>query len=124
MNAELFNQILSKHKRVAIVGGPKVGKTTLSRLATDRVIHHNDDAKHLNWEDHPAYWINKAVEPSFVIEGVHVARALRKGLKVDAIVHLDQPHTELNKGQASMTKGHQKILNEALAMNPDIPVYK
>ena len=123
MTPEEFKEILAKNAS-KIIGGPKVGKTTLANLATDRVIHHNDDGKHIPWEDQPQHWIDKATQDKFVIEGVHASRALRKGLQVDAIVHLDEPRQELSKGQASMHKGQQKIIKEALEKHPYVPVYK
>ena len=125
MNSELFQEILAKHKRVAIVGGPQVGKTTLASTVTDRPVHNNDTGKHIAWEDQPEYWKNRVFgQDSFVLEGVQAARALRKGLKVDAVVELTDPYKELSPGQKSMHKGHAKIFGDVVRDNPDLPVYR
>jgi hypothetical protein len=125
MNTNQLRDILAKHKRVAIIGGPKAGKTTLANFVTDRTVLHSDDGKHLGWEAQPEFIKQKlANQDSFVAEGVHVSRALRKGLKVDAIIHLENPHQELSSGQAAMHKGQQKIIREALQKHAGIKVYK
>lgn len=125
MTPQEFQQICAKHKRVAIVGGPQVGKTTLAKTITDRPIHHNDDGKHIEWSKQPEYWKNAvAGQESFVIEGVQAARALRKGLQVDAVVELDHPWVELKKGQAAMRKGHHTIFADVIKQNPRLKVYR
>ncbi len=50
---------MAAHKRVAIVGGPQTGKTTLAKKITDRKIFHNDEAKWVPWENQPGYWKEK-----------------------------------------------------------------
>lgn len=125
MNEREFLQVLSKHNRVAIVGGPQVGKTTLAKKVTDRPVFHNDDHKDAEWSEVPGRILSQTKdELSYVVEGVHVSRALRKGLEVDAIIHLQQPHVDLTPGQISMHKGQDTIMKEAFAMNPTIPVYR
>lgn len=126
MTSLQFQTILSRHKRVAIMGGPSTGKTELSKLVYDgRPVHHNDTAKHLSWEDHPKHWIEQAKgQPSFVIEGVHSIRAVRRGLKVDAIIHLTKPHQIQSDGQRSMSKGQATILREVAKDHPEIKIYE
>jgi hypothetical protein len=125
VNEQEFKQICATHKRIAIVGGPRTGKTTLAKTCTDRPIHHNDDGKHLSWESQPEYWKSRVEgQDSFVIEGVQAARALRKGLQVDAVVELDKPHVELSKGQVAMSKGHKKIFGDVISANPFLKVYR
>lgn len=120
-----WTAVLRRHKRIAIVGGPQGGKTTLARTVDDRPIHHNDTAKHLPWEDQPGHWIKQAEgQESFIIEGVHAIRAVRKGLPVDAIVHLNRPHKPRNPGQESMSKGQKTMLDEVAKSNPHIRVYE
>lgn len=119
---EQFKTILDNHNRVAIVGGPKTGKTTLSNLTTDRPVHH--DNPNLSWGEQTLHIKMKATQPKFVVEGVHVARALRRGLEVDAIVHLREPLQDLTAGQLNMHKGQQTIIKSALSINPNIPVYE
>ncbi len=45
--------MLNRYARVAIGGGPRVGKTTLAALATDRPVVHTDDWRGLPWSDQP-----------------------------------------------------------------------
>src|SRR5262245_4436614 len=40
-----FDDVLGKYSRVAIVGGPRTGKTTLSATVSDRPVIHTDDFK-------------------------------------------------------------------------------
>ena len=124
MSLEQLNQILAKHKRVAIVGGPKTGKTTLSRKLQGVEILHTDDLMHLNWEHQPeAISERLRGKSTFVVEGVQTARALRKGLEVDAVIFLDEPHQELIRGQLTMLKGVQKVFKEWQEKHPDVPVF-
>lgn len=121
-----FQTILAKHKRVAIMGGPSTGKTELSGLVYDgRPVHHNDTAKHLPWEDQPSHWMEQTKDQdSFVIEGVHAVRAVRRGLQVDAIIHLTKPHKPQSAGQQSMHKGQHTILQDVIRNNPSVKVYE
>jgi hypothetical protein len=120
-----LRQVLAQHKRVAIVGGPRTGKTTASLRVTDRPVIHTDGSMSKPWEDQPEL-IKQAVgdRERFVVEGVQTGRALRKGLEVDAVVIADQPKQPLTKGQRAMAKGCEKILNDYLASAPGVPVYR
>lgn len=111
-------------RRIVIVGGPHVGKTTLAnRLKSDygfSKTFHSDDVKHLGWSEsseHASKWFDESGE--WVIEGVQMARALRKWLKanpdtsLDAdVVVLSQSFDELLPGQVSMAKGVQTVMRE------------
>lgn len=117
--------ILAQHDRVAIAGGPGTGKSTLAGTVDDRPVLHTDDTKALDWADQPAAIIARAHgHHRMVIEGVQVGRALRKGLAVDAIVILSEPQEARTKKQAAMAKGCDKILAEALALNPHVKIYR
>ncbi len=107
----------------------------MSKFVTDRPVHHNDTALHIKWEDQPAHWIKQTKDqPAFVIEGVQAARAIRKGLDVDAVIHLsredadrhlnDTRGTPLKPGQVSMHKAQKTILAEALQDKPHVAVYR
>lgn len=111
-------------RRIVIVGGPHVGKTTLSEKLKAECgfenAHHSDDIKHLDWSESSefaSYWFDS--EDDYVAEGVQMARALRKwldrnpGKPLDAdIVWLTTPQTALLKGQVSMAKGVMTVLSE------------
>src|SRR5688572_32716971 len=103
--------------RIVIIGGPHVGKTTLSKRLKDELgienTHHSDDIKHLDWNassEVASHWFDE--DGDFIIEGVQMDRALRKWLRanpdksIDAdILLLDKPYGSLLQGQQSMAKG-------------------
>lgn len=61
---------------------------------------------------------------SFVVEGTQVARALRKGLEVDAVVYLSAPKVSGRKpGQIAMAKAVHTILMDWRKTNPKTPVF-
>lgn len=125
MIREQFLAVLRNHRRVAIAGGPRMGKTTLSRLVRDRPVIGTDEYKKLPWEEVPLQMIADVKDlPAFVIEGVQVPRALRKGLEVDAVVYMTRPKVASRKpGQISMAKGVWTVFREWRAANPHIPVF-
>lgn len=119
---EAFDTLLAEHNRIAIVGGPKVGKTTLCRRVNDRPVFGTDSLMGLPWSEAPHAIIDQCQGITrFVVEGVQTARALRKGLRVDCIVQLTKVHQELSQGQASMTKGIATIM---ASFDPTAPVVK
>jgi hypothetical protein len=119
-----FADLLLKYRRVAIVGGPKTGKTThFAAMVTDREIIHTDDWKQLPWEVVPELAIAKAKPfAEFVIEGVQVARALRKGLEVDAVFLTTKPKAPRKPGHVSMTKAVMTVFREWRHAHPDVPL--
>lgn len=121
-----FSRVLASHRRVAIVGGPSTGKTTLAATVTDRPVFGTDDTMALPWSDVPGAVISKARElgDAWVIEGVQVARALRKGLVPDVVVVLDEAHGALTTGQAAMGKAVHTVLGEWSATNRTVPVVR
>lgn len=75
-----------------------------------------------SWADAPHAFIGVCQGvPRFVAEGVQVARALRKGLRVDCIVSLNTPKVELSPGQARMTKGIATVM---ASFEPTAPVIR
>lgn len=114
-------------RRVVIFGGPHTGKTSLSyRLQNEcgiATVRHGDDTESMGWSESSAAaseWLNEPGE--WVIEGVQMARALRKWLKanpntpLDAdIIMLSKPFGVLLRGQESMAKGVVTVFNEIRA---------
>lgn len=105
--------------RIAIGGGPRTGKTTIAESFGWPVRHTDDLIGKLEWSaasTEVARWM-EAPGP-WVIEGVAVARALRKALIMsprkpcDLLVWLTTPHVELTAEQATMGKGCDTVLGE------------
>ena len=106
--------------RICITGGPRTGKTTLSRRMGSALVRHTDDLigkldwsgasrEVARWFGHPGPWI---------IEGVAVPRALRKwlaahqGKPCDRVIVLTKAYTALDPGQATMAKGVNTVWRE------------
>lgn len=113
---------LATYARIAICGGPRVGKTTLAGLVTDRPLIHTDGCRRLPWEDQP-HAIIEACAPHdrFVVEGVQVARALRKGLQVDVLIWLVRPMAERTPQQVALAKGVATVI-ESIRAELEIPI--
>ena len=115
-----FADLLAHHDRIAIVGGPNTGKSTLCHLVDDRPVFASGLLiDQVTWAEAPHALVAVAISlDRFVIEGVQTARALRKGMPVDYIVWLHKPRIELTKGQAAMTKGINTIMGSFLHPAP------
>lgn len=119
-----FAKICAQYKRVAIAGGPRCGKSTLSVTVTDRPVIGTDDYKGIPWEVIPERMIADVIgKDTFVIEGVMVARALRRGLIVDAVVYMTLPKVKQLPGQVAMTKGVLTIFKQWRTQNMGIPLF-
>lgn len=121
-----FKRVFDQFDKVAIVGGPRCGKTTIARMVKDRTAYHADSLiDTLGWSDISAQLVKEINEHAgpMVVEGTSVVRALRKGAKVDAVILMTQPKTEQTKGQASMGKAVMTIFREWRAAHPDVPVF-
>lgn len=120
-----FADLLKQHKRIAIVGGPKTGKTThYAAMVTDRPVVHTDD-----WLSYPYELVPELVMikvqalDSFVVEGAaQMARALRKGLEVDAVFLTTKPKAPRKPRQIATAKGTLKIVRDWRHAHPDVPL--
>jgi hypothetical protein len=122
-----FLDVLDSHKRVALGGGPRTGKTTVFAAAcSDRKVVHTDDfitGVRGEWENDA----RRAAEAcqgldDYLLEGVRVVGCIRAGLPVDVLVWLRTPLQILTKGQQTMTKGRDKDLQNFRAERPDLKV--
>lgn len=123
-SSDWFEAVLASHKRIAIAGGPRTGKTTLSQRVTDRPVFHGDDHIALGWSE-SSLAMARDVESRpgpLVVEGVQVPRALRKGMTVDVVIWLERPYTPQTPDQAIMAKGCRTVFDEWRASNPTVPV--
>lgn len=119
LNATAFLTLLSRYRRIGIVGAPKAGKTTLTALVTDRPVIHTDDWIDAGWADAPLKVIEAITSPDapFVVEGVIVPRAVRKGLQLDALLFLPTPLAQLNARQVAMVIAQLTVL-ESMSPRP------
>jgi hypothetical protein len=123
-----FHEVLKEHPRVAIAGGPRCGKTTLAEhvrdMVGDRAVFLHDYFKQFEWSVVPHAMIAATKDLTrFCIEGVNVARALRKGMSVDAVVYLHKPRLERTKGQITMAKGVHTVFKQWRAASPETPLF-
>jgi hypothetical protein len=119
-----FGDALARYARIAITGYPKTGKTTLSARVGDRPVVHGDDYIPLGWSEASqkmADVVNNTQGP-VLVEGVQVPRALRKGMRVDAIIWLDARLVPYDRKHAPMSEGVLTVFTEWRQSNPHVPV--
>jgi hypothetical protein len=118
-----FREALEQYSRIAIVGGPKTGKTTLAATVSDRTVLGTDELIGLEWSALSAEVVRRGAElDRFVFEGVRVAHALRKGLTVDVVVWLSESREPLTVRQIAMRKAVVTVLTEWRLTHRDVPV--
>jgi hypothetical protein len=131
MDETALLSILARHRRVAIVGGPGAGKTTLAAGIAGRPVFHTDSMMDtVSWKYQPDYWLHRTENESiFVIEGIHTARYLRKARRlgypcpVDAVIILPGSHVKLTGAQARARTAVWTVFDEWLDQEPDVPIY-
>lgn len=115
---------LLEPQRIAIVGGPNTGKTTMADAIAatrpDMRMRHTDDVIDLGWSEasqEVADWLD--YPGGLIVEGVAVPRGLRKwlaahpeGKPVDVVVVLKRQFVTISEGQARMAKGVHTVLDE------------
>jgi hypothetical protein len=116
-------ELEQKHKRIAIAGAPRCGKTTLANLLRRPIVHGDDFMQH-GWSESSQILadIVNSGGPVLVVEGVQVPRALRKGMRVDCVIWLSHPHVPLTKQQEAMAKGCGTVMREWLGDREMTPI--
>ena len=110
---------------LAIAGGPRTGKTTTAlelALRSGTALLSTDCLAHLGWSEASQATAARMLTTGadLIVEGVAVARALRKALgqtagrPCDRLLVLERPWLELSPGQRAMTKGVDTVLAEIL----------
>jgi len=118
--------LLEKYDRVALTGVVNSGKSLLLDYADigGRKVVHTDDLRETPFEEKPARIKDELEgEDKFILAGMQVPRALRKGLEVDAVVWLNLPRKRLTARQAGFSKGARTVLDKWRKENPAIPVF-
>jgi hypothetical protein len=109
--------------RVAIIGGPRTGKTTKARGAACAGVEvcETDAWKGMAWSaqsERVVSWLVGHREDAFVIEGCMVVRGLRKYLRghpgkpVDVVQVCETPREVLSRGQRRMQRGVETVFRE------------
>jgi hypothetical protein len=108
-----FDEILTKYPRIAIAGGPRTGKSTLSNRVQDRRVIHTDDFMRMDWSEcsRVVCAIVNEIKGPVCVEGVRVPHAMRKGMQVDVVVWLDSPLVPLKEGQRKMRDGVLSVMD-------------
>jgi SPP1 gp7 family putative phage head morphogenesis protein len=114
----------ARGQRIAIVGAPRAGKTTLALELGKQLgmsVQSSDDLIPLGWSEASSELADRiAAADSGIFEGVAVIRALRKLLErsrdkpVDHLLVLHMPHERLTSGQAAMAAGVRTVLQATL----------
>lgn len=87
-----LRSLLDAHPRVALLGGPDSGSKELAHtICEGRPIFYASDYDRGDWKGIPGAIRDAltSIDSFLLVGGVHVARALRKGLEVDGILYLD-----------------------------------
>lgn len=109
--------------RLAIIGGPRVGKSVLARELAKRhgiAAMHTDDVMHLGWSpasEAASHWFSST--GSLIVEGVAAVRALRKWLEANRegkpcleVLVLTKAFEQTTAKQDAMCKGIHTVLDE------------
>lgn len=122
--------------RVAILGGPRVGKTTFAtklakkhglllhstgKRSPDSLVH-TDSCIGVGWDNVPAHLISKlSAQESFILEGTQAARVLRRwfkddpdGPRLDCVYIFSIPRVARTGGQTAMARGVRTIIDGLL----------
>jgi hypothetical protein len=120
-------RLLDTYPRVVIAGGPRCGKTTLAEdieKRNDRRVFYDTEFRRFDWPAVPHAMIGATAHlDRFCLESVNVGRALRKGLKVDAVIYLHKPHVPRTSRQIAMAKGVHTIFNDWRTKDRETPVF-
>jgi hypothetical protein len=120
--ATVLRDCLAKYQRIAVSGGPRTGKSTFVAGVTDRLVVQTDDFSSVGWAAQPQAVIDAVRKfPRFVVEGVQVPRALRKGMQVDVLIWLTRAMAPRTAQQLGMEKGIITVFDSCRA-ELDIPI--
>jgi hypothetical protein len=125
--AEQLRRALTQHKRIAIAGVPRAGKTRLSELVTDRPVIHTDDfISKTDFEGDPKRCAAAVPAGPVVIEGVRAIAVAKLLGDVTCVIWLDQPHESVRytPEQDRAAKGRRTNFAKWLRENRDVEVIR
>jgi hypothetical protein len=133
--------------RIAVIGGPRTGKTTYAttlarelgvylastgKRTPDPLVSTDNFMNLASWDDLPDLVIERLeTEEAFVLEGTQAARVLRRwyrrdpdGPRLDRVVYFDRAWVPRNKGQEAMAKGVETIFKglKPLLQDFEVPI--
>lgn len=124
-----LRDVITRHNRVAVVGGPVTGKSVLTDYAhsVGKTVFHSDDFQFTHqgvpWSEQSERLRDAVIgRDRFVVAGIVADRAVRKGLEVDAIVLSEDSRKGLSKGQRTLKKQIEKRARQ-IADDKGIPLY-
>ena len=127
MTPTYFQEILDRHDRVALTGVVMSGKSLLlDNVTPGRLVLHTDSLKDrgISFDQSARVVLEElAGVPRFVVAGMQVPRALRKGLEVDVAVWVNDPREWLTSRQLSFSIGVRGIFHEWWTANRQVPVH-
>jgi len=99
---------------VAIAGLPNAGKTFITDRASEHYKFHTDDFVHqYDWLSLPQGVIDAIGDKDqWLVEGMQVPRLLKRGLKPELVVWMDNPKVRLSPKQAGLGRQMWKAFED------------
>lgn len=127
MTPTYFQELVDKYDRVALTGVVMSGKSLLlDNVKADRLILHTDDLKDrgVPFKESPGVVLDMlAGVTQFIVAGMQVPRALRKGLEIDVAVWVNDPREWLTSRQQAFSDGVRGIFHQWWTDNRQVPVH-
>jgi adenylate kinase family enzyme len=121
-----LDQNYRKTEKIAIAGRCRVGKTTLAEKLAEKtgleLIRTDDYIDNVSFDANPMFVIDKLKDmkhQGYIVEGVQVARMLRKGLRLDiwqpdTVIIVENPLSPIQRRHAGIATMNRRALDEWL----------
>lgn len=108
------------YQRIGLVGPHCSAKSLVSLKVTDRKVVHTDDYMDMEWgEDSKQVVVDHNDDQPLFIEGCKLPNAIRKGLRLDALVIIDaslKSQSEMKQGHRSQQKSITTVLEKCFKL--------